>query len=60
MDGFWRDLIGGRMLRLVGSGRILRSLMDGMVMVAMGDGGNIIDVGSGEASSLITSHGWIR
>ena len=60
MDGFWRDLIGGRMLRLVGSGRILRSLMDGMGMVAMGDGGDIIDVGGGEASSLITSHGWIR
>ena len=60
MDGFWRDLIGGRMLRLVGSGRILRSLMDGMGKVAMGNGGDIIDVGGEEASLLITSHFWIR
>ena len=60
MDGFWRDLIGGRMLRLVGSGRILRSLMDGIWMVAMGDGGDMVDVGGGEASSLITSHDWNR
>jgi len=47
------------MLRLVGSGRILRRLMDDMGMVAMGDGGGMMDVGGGEASSLITSHGWI-
>ena len=32
MDGFLRDLIGGRMLKVVGSGRIVRSLMDGMEM----------------------------
>ena len=57
VDRIWRDLIGGGILMLVGSGRILRSLMDGMGMVAMGDGGDIIDV---EASSLTTSHGWIR
>ena len=60
MDGFWRDLIGGRMLRLVGSGRILRSLMDGMGMVAIGDGDDMMDVGGREASLLITSHGWNR
>ena len=60
MDGFWRDLIGGRMLRLVGSGRILSYLMDGMGMIATGDGDDIMDVGDGEASSLGTSHGWIR
>ena len=41
----------------VGSGRILRSLMDGMGMIAIGDGDDIMD---GEASSLTTSHGWIR
>ena len=60
VDGFWRDLIGGRMLRLVGSGRILRSLMDGMGMIAMGDGDDIRDVGDEEASLLGNSHGWIR
>lgn len=57
MDRIWRDLIGVGILMLVGSGRILRNLMDGMGMVAMGDEDNIMD---GEASSLTTSHGWIR
>ena len=60
MDRIWRELIGGGILRLAGSGRILRSLMDGMGMIAMGDGDDIMDVGEGEASSLGTSHGWIR
>ena len=60
MDRIWRDLIGGGILRLAGSGRILRSLMDGMGMIAMEDGGDIIDVGDGEASSLVTSHDWIK
>ena len=60
VDRIWRDLIGGWILMLVGSGRILRSLMDGMGMIAMGDGGDIMDGGDGEASSLVTSHGWIR
>ena len=60
MDRIWRDLIGGGILMLVGSGMILRSLMDGMGMIAMGDGDDIMDVGDGEASSLGTSHGWIR
>ena len=57
MDRIWRDLIGGGILMVVGSGRILSNLMDGMGMIAMEDGGDIID---GEASSLTTSHGWIR
>ena len=57
MDRIWRDLIGGGILMLAGSGRILSNLMDGMGMIAMGDGGDIID---GGASSLTTSHGWIR
>ena len=60
MDRIWRDLIGGGFLMLVGSGRILRSLMDDTGMIAMGDGGDIMDGGDGEASSLVTSHGWIR
>ena len=60
MDRIWRDLIGGWILMLAGSGRILRSLMDGMGMIAMEDGGDIMDVGDGEASSLVTSHGWIK
>ena len=60
VDRIWRDLIGGGMLRLVGSGRILRSLMDGMGMIAMGDGGDVMDGGDEEASLLVTSHGWIR
>jgi hypothetical protein len=60
VDGIWRDLIGGGMLMLVGSGRILSNLMDGMGMIAMGDRGEIMDGGDGEASSLVTSHGWIR
>ena len=51
VDRIGRDLTGGGILMLAGSGRILRSLMDGMGMIAMGDG---------EASSLVTSHGWIR
>ena len=60
VDRIWRDLIGGGMLRLVGSGRILRSVMDDTGQIAMGGGGNIIDVGDGEASLLGTSHDWIR
>ena len=60
MDGIWRDLIGGGILMFAGSGRILRSLMDGLGMIAMGDGCDVIDGGNGEASSLVTSHGWIR
>ena len=60
VDMIWRDLIGGRILMLAGSGRILRSLMDGMGMIARGDGGDIMDGGDGEASSLVTSHGWSR
>ena len=60
MDGIWRDLIGGGMLMLVGSGRILSNLMDGMGMIAMGDGDDLMDVGDGEASSLTTSHDWIK
>ena len=57
VDRIWRVLTDGGILMLVGSGRILSNLMDGMGMIAMGDGGDIID---GEASSLTTSHGWIR
>jgi hypothetical protein len=57
VDRIWRDLIGGGILMLAVSGRILSNLMDGMGMIAMGDEGDIID---GEASSLTTSHGWIR
>ena len=60
VDMIWRDLIGGRIVMLVGSGRILRSLMDGMGMIAMEDGGDIMDVGDGEASLRGTSHDWIR
>ena len=60
VDRIWRDLTGGWILMLAGSGRILSNLMDGMGMIAMGDGGDIMDVGDGEASSLVTSHGWIR
>ena len=57
MDRIWRDFIGGDILMLAGSGRILRSVMDDIGWIAMGGGGDIID---GEASSLTTSHGWIR
>lgn len=57
VDRIWRDLIGGGILMLAGSGRILSNLMDGIGKIAMGGGGDIID---GEASSLTTSHGWIR
>ncbi len=57
MDRIWRDLTSVGILMLVESGRILRNLMDDMGMIAMGDGGDIIE---GEASSLTTSHGWIR
>lgn len=57
VDGIWSDSMGGGNLMLAGSGRILSNLMDGMGMIAMGGGGDIID---GEASSLTTSHGWIR
>ena len=57
VDRIWRDLIGGGILMLAGSGRILSNLMDGIGRIAMGGGGDIID---GEASSLTTSHGWIR
>ena len=59
-DMIWRDLIGGRIVMLVGSGRILRSVMDDTGKIAMGGGDDIMDVGDGEASSLATSHGWIR
>ena len=45
---------------LAGSGRILRSLMEDTGWIAMGDGGDIRDVGDGEASSLATSHDWIK
>ena len=57
VNTIWRDLIGGRILMLVGSGRILRSVMDDIGRIAMGGGGDIMDVG---ASSRTTSHGWIR
>ena len=57
VDRIWRDLIGGGILMLAGSRRILSNLIDGTRQIAMGGGGDIID---GEASSLTTSHGWIR
>ena len=60
MDRIWRALIGGGILMLAGSGRILSNLMDGMGMIATGDGDDIMDVGDGEASSLVTSHDWIK